>query len=152
MSGTLRCPKNYVVIRYPFNNDSIKLGQLDNWKIPVTETQENFTKPIERPNKNSRNSLLEKYLWTELTNEYIRNNNDLLEPKDELLNTEYMERFSKLKKYVPITVDPTLRNKYPINGTEPITFWCSDGKRPTPFKRQNTLTKPNSETLDLKFR
>lgn len=122
------------------------------WKTHNTEYLEKYPQPRKRNDPISRDALMSKFLWTELSKAYIERERKRDAAANELATaTEYNERYNT-EPLDHSKEDEAGQKTYPLYGTEAISYWCPSVRNKTPFKQCHCLTKVNEECYDDQFR
>lgn len=90
----------------------------------------------------TRGRRFEQFLWQELYDEYMRQNDRLMNPSIEKSNSEYYEQFCKETPAVDEDAKAAAINQYPLYGTVAITLWNHTGDVTKDFKKRYSITRP----------
>ncbi|KAH8402494.1 hypothetical protein KR009_012392 [Drosophila setifemur] len=112
----------------------------------ATETQMSFCPPKIKKVVSTRANRMDKYLWQEMFEEYIRQASAPVDLGEN--HTEYYDQFCKDSPPKDEEKEEILISKYPLYCTTAVTLWNHKGDPTKTFKRKYAITKPIQECTE----
>ncbi|XP_075167057.1 uncharacterized protein LOC142239176 [Haematobia irritans] len=118
----------------------------DRRDVGLTEFRENYARPKLKKPIATRSRRYEQFLWQEIYDEYIRNNQQSTDDKNEEATTEYFDEFCKNIPAQDAEVKEASINRYPLYATTAISLWNHKGDKD--FKKCYSITRPVQENTE----